>query len=565
VASLLVIGALTFLLRIWHTGHLYQDDGLWFTAAEEILRGKVLYRDIFFDKPPGLPILYAGLFSIFGAHILTIRVFTICYSVAVSGLLYLFGSRLYDKRTGLIAAVLFSVFSTTYISGDMQSLNTDLLMAPFYSAGAFLLIQSGLARGRSALPALAGGALSGVAFQINPKGAFDLIFFALVLTASRCWQEGTFLSFLGAALKKFALACAGFLFGSLPFFLYIVGTHSLSRYKLYVWDWGMRYAGYYPSSRSVEIFLHYSTDYFLINNLLLTMLIVVAGITIHRLPRYFRQRRSRVLNHVRNLPESNKLLKILQSDATLLIWFAVSFAGVAAGGRFFAHYYFQVIPALCMIGASGLVALKTWLKARNRLVKATLPLLLIVGFVYTLVRSHRETVELAANWVRGSKSDINREALLVAARVRDIGDPARAVNTQGSEASRRDGPRTRTASGPSDYLFVWGNWPEVYYWSGLLPASGYLSSQPLTGVPADVWYGREEYRLILDDKTTAAARAELVRELEQAPPRYIIDELGFRDSRLSIERYPDLQEFLRNYARTSEVTNIPVYIRKSEH
>ena len=87
------IVAVTFLLRIFYAGYLYQDDGLWFAAAEELLRGKALYRDIYFDKPPGIALFYAALFKLFGAHILTIRLFTIIYSIAVSAMLYVFGRR----------------------------------------------------------------------------------------------------------------------------------------------------------------------------------------------------------------------------------------------------------------------------------------------------------------------------------------------------------------------------------------------------------------------------------------------------------------------------------------
>src|SRR5215475_9631362 len=75
------IVVVTFLLRIFYAGHLYQDDGLWFTVGEELLRGKVLYRDIYFDKPPALALVYAALFRLFGAHILTIRLFTIFYAI----------------------------------------------------------------------------------------------------------------------------------------------------------------------------------------------------------------------------------------------------------------------------------------------------------------------------------------------------------------------------------------------------------------------------------------------------------------------------------------------------
>src|SRR6266511_2973540 len=108
-----IIAGVSLILRIAYAGHLYEDDGLWFTAGEEILRGKALYSDIYFDKPPGLALCYALLFWIFGPHIISVRLFTIAYSIAISVVLYFFGSWLYDNRIGLLAAAMFVVFSTT--------------------------------------------------------------------------------------------------------------------------------------------------------------------------------------------------------------------------------------------------------------------------------------------------------------------------------------------------------------------------------------------------------------------------------------------------------------------
>ena len=136
------IAAASFLLRIFYAKHLYQDDGLWFTAAEQILDGRALYREIYFDKPPALPLVYALLFKLFGAHLLVIRLFTLFYSVAISVTLYLFGSRLYGKREGLLAAAMFAVFSTTYTTGHVQGLNTDFLMVLPYTVGAYLLTRA---------------------------------------------------------------------------------------------------------------------------------------------------------------------------------------------------------------------------------------------------------------------------------------------------------------------------------------------------------------------------------------------------------------------------------------
>ena len=43
---LLLVFTLCYLTRIFYAEYLWADEGLWFTAAQEILRGKTLYREI---------------------------------------------------------------------------------------------------------------------------------------------------------------------------------------------------------------------------------------------------------------------------------------------------------------------------------------------------------------------------------------------------------------------------------------------------------------------------------------------------------------------------------------
>src|SRR4030095_947684 len=137
-----ILASVSFLLRIFYSGHLYHDDGFWFTAGEEVLSGKALYREIYFDKPPILPLLYGCLFWIFGTHIIVIRIFTILYAVVVSALLYLFGARLYGRREGMLAAALFTLLSTVSVNNHVQGLNTDLLMMVPYTASAYFFVRA---------------------------------------------------------------------------------------------------------------------------------------------------------------------------------------------------------------------------------------------------------------------------------------------------------------------------------------------------------------------------------------------------------------------------------------
>ena len=564
-AALVVI---TFLLRIFYSGQLYEDDGLWFTAAEEILRGKALYREIYFDKPPAIALVYAGLFKLFGAHILTIRLFTIICSIVISIVLYLFGKQLYDKRTGLIAAAMFTVFSTTYQEGHFQGLNTDFLMALPYTAGAYLLIRSRVYHRpvwtQSAWLALCGGMLTGIASQINPKAAFNLVFFALFLFAARKWQAATWRR---GNVLLFAFALAGFVIGALPFLIYIAATKSFSFYWLYVWDWGARYARYYPAWKIAVSALTQSFDYFASNN---TLLIALAFVIVSVIKRSGKKQ-----NDTKLATEAGSV-----SDVTLLLWFCVSYAGLAVGGRFFGHYFFQILPSLCLIGARGLIGIVSALKLQSRTtdraarkwnMRHALLALVAVGFVITLIRFHSRTAILAADWVRGTKSaatlewfheQLNHEERMAATAVRSLDDESQAEDLMSAEALRADSPRERGAEGPADYLFVWGYRPELYYWSGLIPASKYLSTQMLTGVPADVHYFGEEYHSILEENVTRAARAELARELDEVRPRYIVDELGSFNANLAFSNYPEFREIISGYRNVGMIKRFIIYHRR---
>jgi len=588
IKCFVAILALSFILRIAYAGHLYEDDGLWFTAGEEILRGKALYRDIYFDKPPGLALVYAALFWIFGAHILTVRLFTILYSVAISGVLYKFGSRLYGRPTGLLAAAMFAVFSTTYSAGHFQGLNTDLLMALPYTAGALMMAGSlcwSSTEAKARWHALAGGALAGVAFQINPKGVFDLVFYAVLLGASRVLmnrrraaqdsaapEESPSLSELPPVrpIWLFCLAAIGFVGGALPFLVYILGTGSLGRYWFYVWDWGARYGAYYKPGATLLATLSRSAGYFAVNNTLLIGLAFVAVSFFRR--RGFSGGRAPVGTGLAG-PASEAYLKLrreFESDRILLIWFAVSFAGVMLGGRLFPHYFFQTLPSLCLIGARGIFGINSALNARTPYLKRAAVTLIALGLMFTLVRFHGRSVLLFSDWVRGTASEANsdwypeirnREERLVAAVVTGAGEND-TTDRSDIEAFRTVGKRNRQAGGALGYLFVWGYRPEIYYWSGMLPASRYLSTQPLTGVPADVHYFGNNYKSLITEDAAASARAELLRDLEATGPKYIVDELGFFNSSLSIQSYPELQSFMTRYKPLGTTGRFFIYLNK---
>ncbi len=570
-----LVAAVSFLLRIAYAGHLYEDDGLWFTVGEELLRGKALYREIYFDKPPGLALTYLLLFWSFGAHVITVRLFTIAYAIAIAVVLYLFGSKLYDKRIGLLAALLFAVFSTTY--PHFQALNTDLLMALPYTAGAYLLVRSRWVvfnskdkRWMKRWLALSGGALIGIAFQINPKAIFDIVFFGAFLVASRRWNNNEIRSVADPSMREptasslFVLAVVGVIAGSVPFLIQIAAGNSWSFYWAYVWDWGARYGGYNSATIIFVAALKSGTNYLTLNNTLLIALAFVVFSVARQMSKH-----SNIADQATGA--SFKTVLNFRADVVLLLWFALSFAGVMVGGRFYGHYFLQIVPSLAVIGARGIVGINSCLKTRSPALRRSALALLVIGFAFTLVRFHTRGALLAVDWVRGTTSQSNavwyhtmrdREEKSVAAVVRDMTDENDAVDHLGLEGIRKGGPRTRPPEGPADYLFVWGYRPEIYYLSGLLPASRFLSTQPLTGVPADVHFFGDDYRSLLDPSVTAAARRQLAGDLEETQPKYIVDEIGFFNNHLAILEYPELREFMSEYKPLGATGRFFIYRRR---
>src|SRR5262249_32022834 len=153
-----------------------------------------------------------------------------------SAVLYLFGAKLCDRTIGLLAAVMFAIFSTTYTSGHVQGLGTDFLMSLPYTAGAFLITKSILENRKTTLWAFCGGLLTGLAFQINPKGIFDIVFLILLLVVLGWWsrsnrnESSTPELGLASALRLLLVTVAAAAISSLPFLSYIAATRSFREY-----------------------------------------------------------------------------------------------------------------------------------------------------------------------------------------------------------------------------------------------------------------------------------------------------------------------------------------------
>ena len=288
----LLLFALLVSARLCHVEILWAEETLPLAAAQQMRAGQVLYRDIWFDKPPFAPVLYTALGGEPGWRL---RLAGALYALLCCWLAWGFARDLWGRREGLWAAGLLGFFLIFDFPSAVIPLAADLLMLAPHLAAVWLAYR------RRPLWA---GALAGVAFAISPKGLF-------VLAVCAWWAPSWALLAGFAGVTGFVTAWMG-------------AAGALPAYWDEVWRWGRVYAG----TTFVDAPLQ--------NGLLRTLnwagfhaaLVIAAAVGQASRPVPAERRR-------------------------WLVWLLISLAGVAAGWRFFPRYYFQLLPVVVLLAAFG--------------------------------------------------------------------------------------------------------------------------------------------------------------------------------------------------------------------
>ncbi len=167
ILALLFLGLLA--ARLCHSGIVWVEEAYPTAAAIQLLDGKSLYRDIWFDKPP----LSALIYLLWDARIgVILRIAGALFVFACCWMLWRFARDLWGPREGLAAAILLGFFLTFGIPAAVMALAPDLLMILPHIGAVYLAW-----RGRPFLS----GLIAGVALLVNAKAFFVLaacLFFA---------------------------------------------------------------------------------------------------------------------------------------------------------------------------------------------------------------------------------------------------------------------------------------------------------------------------------------------------------------------------------------------------
>lgn len=428
-----------------------RDEGTYATVAQGILHGKLPYRDLFDNKPPLVYGWYAVSFLLFGETVIAPRLLAAaCLSLTAVSLYH--QSRLVlPEGAASIAALIFAI--STGLPWVALNANTEAYMLlPLVTSLMFFTL--GMKNGRSRWFFIAGLA-AGLAIMTKQVAMWNLLALAMVSLVWHCreavspWRAAIPAAwmFAGALVSSTIVALPFALFGALDEFFYA----NLSYNWVYV------------------SFLSLAERLTNMGYGLLFFCAIAAPLVAGALGGLWVVWRKRAEASV--------------ADYVLIVWAFASALGVASGGRFFPHYFLQLLPALAvltaivlydrfLIGLHHTISKPAWITALGLIAVS-------VGMSSVLVVLPGKAEEqVASNWF---------------------------TQKQWEQYSEDVGHYVKARTGPDDVIFNYGLEPQVYFYADRQPAIPYF------------------YDWVL--KYDAAPMAQIIADLQTTQPVYVVDSL----------------------------------------
>jgi hypothetical protein len=430
---------------------LERDEGEYAYAGRLLLQGVPPYSLVYNMKFAGIYVAYALIMAVFGQSAQGIHLGLLAFNLASIALVFVLARRLFDPYTGLVAAGAFATFSLARFVLGFAAHATNFILVPMLAG---LLLTLTAVKSRKLLPAFLGGLLLGMAPMIKQQGApfvlFGLLYVVWKMLAERAgWK---------ASLKSSLAFVAG---AVVPFAVVVLWMRHAGVFGNF-WFWCFKYARQYASEVPLSVGITLLRDQigFMFGSGLILMCLAIIGLAVTPFDPDMKHKRAFVLGFV-----------------------LFSFLCVCPGLYFREHYFVLLLPALAMLVGIGVRY------ARQALIRLDLPwlagipaLVFLVGVGYLM---HAESFLMFATpsaYLQRSYPDCPfGEAVEV-------------------------GKYIKEHAHKGDKLVVIGSEPEIYFYSGLRPATGYIYAYPLTE--------KQKYAHKMEQ--------EMIGQVESSKPRFIV-------------------------------------------
>lgn len=444
------------------------DERIYAVVGHEIQDGGKPYQDAIERKPPLLFWTYTAISIVIGRYAWPgLHAVALLWVLLTMAGCYCLGRALFDRTTGLVAALLYCIYQAWWAPNTL-ALNGEVLMNLPLVWAAFLSLRPSGSRLRPEL--FFAGALLTAGFLLKQPAAIAALPLGIYLLLPG-YRKGRGLSNSHALLHALLLALGFFI--TLGVVALVLRSQGILREAIY-WTIEDHTAPFFYWQKGIAFAALF--------------LAICAPLTLGGM---------RGMRAARSATPGDPWAAHRPELIAVLLWVAVSWFGVAAGGRFYAHYFIQLVPPLAILAGpwvAGVLATRRPLLA-GYLALSTLGLLF--WHAIALPPSHRE-----------------------------------------SEAGRY----VLAHSDPTDRIFVWGQATPLYLEARRRPASRYIATFPLTGYifgsPLS-WDPAHQ----TSDRILSGAWDNLAKDFSLHSPLYIID----TDAARAVPKYPIVRfPFLRD-------------------
>ncbi len=486
-----------------------RDQGEFATIARGILEGRVPYTQLWNPKPPAVFYVYALAIRLFGQTSSAIRAIDFFIVPVISLALYWIGRRVANHRVGLWAALIFPVFYFTETFWTLTQ-NDGLVLVPMVLAVVcvFKALDS-QARSRYIWFGLAGALCAYAVWFKYPFALFGLV---LVIQYVCLMQRPAGTNWLMPLLK----AVVAFALGG----LIVVGGGILFMQSLGAWD---------ELVLSARVTASYTALTFDLNDMTDLMRTAIG----------FRWQQwgllwvlSAVWFFVGRWGEKRG-----RAWPVVVIWALVGLAIMLIQAKGYDYHWLPMLPPLVLLGADTvdrLTELFAYRISRSIIVAVTAFIFLViltlgiwrVSFPYLISQEDQETYY--SHFVAGEFTADESLKVINYLKAHNV---------------------------PGDSLYIWGFRPEVYYMSGLNPATRFIFQFPLVGS----WYPQEWKKENVDTLWAALPPYVLVLQVDYMP--WVTG--SHEDSNTLLQSYTDLNNWLvYNYDRDTQIGNFFIWKRK---
>jgi 4-amino-4-deoxy-L-arabinose transferase-like glycosyltransferase len=478
ILASLVLLIITGLLQLPQTNSLNIDASVFWYEGQQILKGKIPYRDLWDHKTPLIYYFNALCLLILPVKIQALRIVSILLSFGTSLCLYITLRRLFSSFNLVLAVVVLFTFYLNSHFLDSGLFYTENLQI-FFNALTFLFLVRWFQTSKFFDLALTGLFCS--LALLSKQTELGLISISLLLLVYRCLELKKKEKFLQNSAKLLACFSVPLLLPPLGFVLYF----SLNGAWRDLLDQNLTYNQIYVGNGNISLWDILDKNLHAVSSNL-TYLAWLAGLAI--------------LAFLWRLREKSARQKLWQQNKFLVfsfVWACIDFFSIDLSLRNYAHYYLQLlIPFIILISYALRDTITLFQRvmqtspAQRKLI-ATLILMLPalalafkfgLGMIVEDVAFFNPKLSLTNTLFMNGFLETNAEEISSYLQAQD---PALANQT----------------------IYVWGRGAQIFFYTGVSSPSRFFYNLPL----------------LTPNYATPAIHDEFVQDLEKTPPAYFID------------------------------------------